>query len=735
MVKISGFKKASEAIGEKVINFFNRGVKEAPGGTTGTKSPGGGGGGGGQAITLNNLKQFFIKAVTGGGQSTGDFESPDYDLSDIKAATAADSYLKMAIQKHSQLIFKAGYTINSNNDAAAEYIRSRLRMMSFATKKPVDILWQEIGEDLTRYSNAFLVKSRIDKVMGGAQAKGVFNNKAVGGYFRIDPDTVQIKRDASGVIQNYQQQIGSTTKTFNALDVIHFYMEKDAQSAFGTPRCVAVLEDIKILRQIEGNVLSLIYRFALPIYQWIVGLTDPGYMATEKEMTEARDAVNKMPMDGVIITNERTQIKAVGAEGNALDCSGYLNYYEKRVFSGLNVSEAMMGRGGAKQDADSMEGQLHDTVKYVQRTISVFIRDQVFVELLLEGGYDPINNPDDIVTFDFNEINLDTKVKMENHEMLKWQSNCVPFEEVRQNLGLRSDNVDENRLYFNMVEKETSLAEIGAKNEAALAIAGARAANSGSGSSSGSTQNRTGGNGATKSAAPNKAVSTNNRPTNQHGTTSAKVKESYSVNYGSKSILLAEDAKTDKNVDKYRKFFQGVYKKYEAARNDILKHPKSADLVLPLAKDGIVSELNRVIDMQIQDGVAKAYRDHKKSQATSIEKIHANLLKRSVEYTVTNLMKDIKKAVEGKDKDIDVVFDTYEYRLRFACTHITAKAYWYGYVKACASMDVKKVKVNFNGSADAEDHEEIIDTKNFKLDDIPAYHAYCDCEIVPDKGR
>ena len=49
--------------------------------------------------------------------------------------------------------------------------------------------------------------------------------------------------------------------------------------------------------------------------------------------------------------------------------------------------------------------------------------------------------------------------------------------------------------------------------------------------------------------------------------------------------------------------------------------------------------------------------------------------------------------------------------------------------------NVKKVKVNFNGSADAKDHEEIIDTKNFKLDDIPAYHAYCDCEIVPDKGR
>ena len=59
----------------------------------------------------------------------------------------------------------------------------------------------------------------------------------------------------------------------------------------------------------------------------------------------------------------------------------------------------------------------------------------------------------------FNEINLDTKIKTENHEMLKWQSNCVPFEEMRQNLGYRTDNVEENRLWFNMVEKDTAIAE------------------------------------------------------------------------------------------------------------------------------------------------------------------------------------------------------------------------------------------------------------------------------------
>lgn len=689
-----------------------KGVKEASGSGTG----------GGSKISMNNLKQFFIKAVTGGGGSTGDFESPDYDLSDIKSASESDSYIKIALQKHSQLIFKAGYTINSSNDAASEYIRARLRLMSFSTQKPVDILLQEVAEDLTKYSNAFLVKSRVDKVMGGLQAKGVYNNKAVGGYFRMDPATVQIKRNTNGEIQNYQQTVGSVTKKFASLDVIHFYMEKEAAAAFGTPRVVAVLEDVKILRQIEGNVLSLIYRFALPIYQWMVGLTEPGLMATEKEMTEARDAVNHMPMDGVIITNERTSIKPVGAEGQALDCSDYLNYYEKRVFAGLNVSEAMMGRGGAKQDADSMEGQLHDTVKYTQRIISTFIRDQLFVELLLEGGYDPINNEQDIVTFDFNEINLDTKVKMENHEMLKWQSSCVPFEEMRLNLGLRSDNVDEERLYFNLVEKNTAIAEIQAKNSGAAG---------GGTSTSSSTAAKPGGNGKTKSTKPNGAVKNNNVPANQHGSTSAKIKENSSF----KEDFIPKNKKINKNEENYRIFFQSVYKKYGVVRNDILKHPESADIILPVAKDSIKSDLEKCIDMYIQDGVNKAYRDCKQMYPSSIEKINAGVMKQIVDYTATNLFKDIKSQIKGKSaEEIANTFDTLEYRLRFLSDHITTKAYWYGYVKACASMDIEKVTVNFDGSQDGEEHEREIDTKNFTLNDIPSYHAYCDCELHPVEG-
>ena len=82
-----------------------------------------------------------------------------------------------------------------------------------------------------------------------------------------------------------------------------------------------------------------------------------------------------MALDGTVITNEKTNIKAIGAEGTALNAEGYLKYFENRVFSALGVSESQMGRGGAKQDADSMESQAHDTVKHIQRTMSIFVQE------------------------------------------------------------------------------------------------------------------------------------------------------------------------------------------------------------------------------------------------------------------------------------------------------------------------------------------------------------------------
>lgn len=659
-------------------------------------------GGGGQ-ITQANMNNFVVKAVGfAGGDNNGDFESPDVDLSEIKDAINGDSYIKMAISKYSQLIFKAGYSIVSPNDAAAEYLRGRLRMMSFMTNVPVDILFQQTTDDLVAYSNAFWVKSRQPMTnIGGLTAKGVLDTNPVCGYFRVDPTTVTIKRDKNGTIKQYQQEAGNNKKTFKPTDVIHFYIDKAGGAAFGTPRLVAALEDVKLLRKIEGNVLNLIYRFSIPIYQMKIGLPQTGFMATDREINEAKKEVEKMSSDGVLVTNERTEFNAIGAEGEAIDATGYLSYFEKRVFSALNMSEAMMGRGGSKQDADSMEEQIHDTVKYIQTRFAIFVREMMFSELLLEGGFNPVMNEQDICQFQFNEINNETRVKMETHALNQFQGNAITFEEMRQRVGMRADNIDESRLYANMIQLPNNLELIKAK-------AGA----TGSGDSPGKDA---------KVKDNSNTVKNKMQPENQNGKSFMRVKE---------MTESADSSITQKNVENYKKKFAKVYKRYSTARNDVCELGAKSMSILPLARDGIMRELKNYVDAQAQDGIIKAIKDSKQSNV-SLKKLPMTLIDSKIESITKGIFKDIAKKLENSEgrQEKEAVFDAIEYRLRFLTEHIVSKAYWYAYAKTCAQLGLEHIYVNFGKSDDRKEHESIVNTKNFSLDDIPPYHAYCTCRI------
>lgn len=664
-----------------------------------------GGSSGGQ-ITQANMNNFVVKAVGFQGDgSDNDFSSPDVDFSEIKDAINGDSYIKMAIAKYSQLIFKAGYNIVGSNDAAAEYLRGRLRMMSFMTSIPMDVLFQQTTDDLVAYSNAFWVKSRQPMTnIGGLQAKGVLDTNPVCGYFRMDPATVTIKRDKNGTIKQYQQESGNNKKTFKPTDVVHFYIDKAGGAAFGTPRITAALEDVKLLRKIEGNVLNLIYRFAIPIYQMKIGIPQAGFMATDKEIKEAKTEVEKMASDGVLVTNERTDFKAIGAEGQALDATGYLSYFEKRVFSALNMSEAMMGRGGSKQDADSMEEQVHDTVKYIQSRFSIFMREMIFNELLLEGGYNPIMNEADIVEFQFNEINNETRVKMETHALNQFQGNTITFEEMRQRIGMRADNVDESRLYTNMIQHT---------DEKMQMMASGVSGTGGSASSSSS---------AAKNPKDNSGTVKNTmQPQNQNGKSSAHIKE---------MTESAADKPTTQHIADYKKKFPKVYKRYSTVRNDVCERNGKTASVLPLARDGIMKDLKQYVIAESQEGILKAIKDSKQ-QDVSLRKISLVQINNEIDKVVKGIFKDIHRKLKDVEsrQEKEAIFDAIEYRLRFLTEHIVAKSYSFGYAKTCQQLGIQKIYVDFGKSEDRKEHASIIDTSKFSLDDLPPFHAYCTCKV------
>ena len=693
-----------------IPEFKEAGAASTPKQSSGGSSP---------AFSQDDIKKFTIKA-TGRSAQSNDLTAAEYSLTEIQNAIKSDSYIKRFVTDYSQLIFKAGYNIVGENDAAAEYIRKRLRLMSFMTNESFDNLIIEIGNDLVAYSNAFLVKSRTDFNginLSDLTINPVYDNKAVGGYFRIDPSTIEIQRDTNGAIKTYQQTLGNDTVKFKPTDVIHFYIDKEPSNAFGTPRIASALEDVKMLRRIEGNVERLIYRCLFPITQMKVGIPQQGMMATDQEIKEAQQVVEQLVDDGLIITNEKVEFKNLGANNVALNAEPYLNYFEKRVFSALYLSTSMMGRGGVKQDADSMEEQVHDAVKYFQKSISNFIQNNLFNELLLEGGFNPILNESDIVYFVFNEINLETKVKVENHYLNQYQGNAITFEELRQELGRRADNISLDDVYANAVTQKNKMDLVWA-GKGMLTPDGTASPENGDPKA------------ADKSSDENKQISNTDQPENQHGKSSVNIKEF-------KESADDRNKITKKNIDIYKKNFSVIYNKFQAMRNDVCDDVKNQDaFTIPLTRESIMKMLEKYMEKELAAGYKKAIRDcGNKSPDFTFDIQTINIVKET-KNTIDEIFKEISKRIKKCEtrEEKESVFNSLEYRLRFLTEYTVSKAYWYAYVKTCNALGKEKVYVDFGNSEDKKSHKNVIDTKHFSLDDIPPFHAYCSCKIKTEKG-
>lgn len=705
-------------------------------------------------LNKSTYKKIIVKAnslLNGAGGGRENLSAPEYDLDEIRRACESDSYIKMSLMKYSYMLFKAGYVLRSENEQASEYVKQRLNIMSFATRQPIDILFQECGDDLIKYSNAILIKSRVPSIMTGVKATGFFKDNPVGGYFRVDPAQISVLKDDNGQIKKYVQTVNGEEKQFDPVDVVHIYLDRESGNTFGTPRVLAALEDVKLLRRIEGHVATMIYRFAMPLFQWIIGLPEQGFQATNKEIEEAKATVDTMALDGTVITNEKTTIKAIGAEGTALNAEGYLKYFENRVFSALGVSESQMGRGGAKQDADSMESQAHDTVKHIQRTMSIFVQEFIINELLLEGGFNPILNEDDKVNFIFNEINIETKIKVENHEMAKFQSNMITYEEMRRHLG-KKEEVDIEDLYKFKIEVEADkrmtehktegsleitkqsgqnaldLQKANAETQKEIAKQNAAQSNTSNNSNdgSGSKSSSPNGNGKNKSTAPNKDIANKNTPENQHGKTSVKVKEAASN--------VIRDREKDKET------YKSVYNKYYQLANDIISNKDDIDILIPLTLENLLMETKIYMNMASIEGVNAATQDIRKIQKSIVTlptiRISMSLCEEEARKSLTKLLKDVKKKVENEDdaKKIKSIFESLEYRIRFMLEFILPKMYWYSYLKTGQVLKYTHAEIDFNGSEDEKEHSKYVDLENINLDDIPPYHPFCDCKINFKKG-
>jgi phage portal protein len=505
-------------------------------------------------VTGDFQSALKAKPVTLGEYRNANAQNPgarSYDLAQIKNAVLTDSYLAVAVRKFSQLITKAGYQIKSKNEDAANYVNDRIKVIEFRTKIPFYTLITSIARDLYTYSNSYIIKTRDNNTEKfGLKAEKIFSGGAISGLFLADPASVTIRRNDAGAIDAYV----INQEEYSPNDVIHLYIDKMNNADYGTSRIYSALEDVTMLRKAEGLVMTILYRFAIPVLHIKVGNTAEGQYATQKEINDARDAFQEMPNDGFIVTNERTAIEAITPNMQANQLLKFLEYLELRVFSALNASKSSMGRGGGQSSADNTEALMHDEVRAFQNVITNFIEKYLFTELLLEGGFNPLLNKDDYVSFAFNEVSIDTKIKLESNTIQKYQGNVIDLDEARRELGL-SNELSEEDMYAFKITQKGKLDLVDAQANATIKTAKATAAlnmQQAQSSNDDGLDNRKF-NGKQASSGPNDYFSNDANPTNQ--------------NTDKYSIKVKESLNTQQNLDDYSKNFSKVDKLYKDLSN------------------------------------------------------------------------------------------------------------------------------------------------------------------------
>jgi len=679
------------------------------------------------SATARDPKKIAVKklgqAVKGGGG--GDFEDSPVDLGEVGRAYYTDSYIRKSVDKYASLMFKNGWELQSKNPKASEYVWTRLKLMAEATQTSVDEMLTSLANDYVLYGNAYLVKARQkgSTAVPGINAIGYTGKQPIAGYFVLPPTQIQVGRDDQGKLLKYQQTSGGGQGIeFKPEDIVHFTYRRPTGRAYGVPFIFNAMDDVKILRQIEENVARLIHRNLFPLYTYQVGLPQLGMEATDEEIEDIREQIRDMPMDGGIVVPERHNIKVVGAEGNAIDANGYLKYFRQRVFTGLGVSDSVMGVGDTanKSTSDNQSADLNDGVKDFQRGYSQIMTNQVINELLFEGGFDPVLKPEDEVIFMFAEIELDAKIKKENHVIQMFTQNAITHEEMRLLMGL-DPVADEARLYFNMVTVGSTLAT----QQAAVDSSAQQGANN---------------------AGDNK-----DKPANQHGKQDSpgkpkQGKESITEKNSEKVLTTTEEVVIFTSELEVNKYYSKLEEYWKVTQEDVIARVhrgEDAKSIKTFTTRMMYSLMENQNKQYLENAVLRGFRSGR--EQIGIQSLA--IAKKDVEEAIQRGKQSITKVVEelemALDKLVDVeqekriafvesAFHANKYRLKLIAKTMLHNSYNTGV--ALAAVAAKQDKVHCRCTEEACNTclmkaGDILLDENWK-ENLPPHHPGCNCEVM-----
>lgn len=461
-------------------------------------------------------------------------QPPEWDMIEQAALYDAEPLARAAIQRQLDLWFKQGFKLVGPNKRLNEYIAKRLRQIALVSGIPTNEMLRQVVRALLKYSNAFLIKVRNANMSGGIRKPG--RPMPVAGLFPVSP-LAMFPRYENGKLIRWVRILKDGTKVqeFDVKDVIHLRFDHESDFLFGKPRMLGSVEDVAALRRIEENVEILLAKFLNPIFQLIVGTeNDPCkyYPNGTSEMDAAKGMIQDMEQEGLLITSERHKLDVVGAFNQAMDATEYLKHFKNRLYTGLGTSAVDMGEGDTanRSTADNISQNLKDRVISDQGSLADQLQLFLFAELFAEHPDDlSVMNTYDQVGMKFFNVDMDNRIKIENHTTNLYNNNLLNEDEAREELGRQPfTDGERSRTHFNLID--VPIAVIGAGDEKwsgkigkgvlatvqpALGTPEATGTGGGAGNKAGGGK-RVGPTG--KPASPSaREVGTKSQPENQHG--------------------------------------------------------------------------------------------------------------------------------------------------------------------------------------------------------------------------
>jgi len=386
---------------------------------------------------------------------------PEYDMREPMAILDTEVYVKQAVKRKLDLMFRAGYEILSDRAEDADYIQYRIDTMEYVMGRTWDSFMKSVLRNLLLTSNCFVYKLRKESAAPVKKKDG--GQVPVAAYTIIPTHTVQpYLQDGKIIKWRRFFDAGRPYQDIAVEDIIHFAWDVKPGHIFGTPRTVAVRDDIFALRRLEENIELLFINHLFPLFHVNVGNEDAPCTYDKDGSSEidlVKWQIENMPKEGVFVTDERVKVTAVGAEGKSLDPSKLVDHFKGRVYIGLGMSGIDMGEGAdaTRATADNISQNLKDAIKADLDEFAGQVRMAMFKEWFQEANYSTSVQKGTARThLVFHEIDLDNRIKHENHVLNLFNSHLITETEARHMLkrkaikGAEKRELDRSNLHFDL---------------------------------------------------------------------------------------------------------------------------------------------------------------------------------------------------------------------------------------------------------------------------------------------